>query len=193
MAHIGLHPAPGLGELIPGSFVVPSNPIVQPSYIPHIGELLPASFPVPQNPLIAAITSPPGYGLPNQPGLGCGCQPGGCGSGMCGSAAGMAGLGGDCGCIGGMCGCGMGQLGFADPMSLTLMAAAAILLLWMWAPGGSEYKKELRAAKTAYEDRVTRARGEHRGYKRAAKGAAKRIRGSLAGAAGERAVARKAA
>lgn len=57
-----------MGELLPGFFVVPQNPIwdnksrsVAPmgfagaKYIPHIGELLPGRFSVPQNPLIAQI------------------------------------------------------------------------------------------------------------------------------------------
>lgn len=187
MAHIGRHPAPGLGELIPGSFVVPSNPIVSPSYIPHIGELLPASFPIPQNPLIAAITSPPGYGLPNQPGLGCGCAPAGCGSGMCGGAAGLAGLGADCGCIGGMCGCGMGQLDFLGGSATLIVGAALLGLMWLLSsPGGKEYHQERAAAKRAYEDRLAKARSEHRGLRRLTRGAARGIRSRLKVASGER-------
>lgn len=63
------HPAPGiLGELMPGSFVVPQNPIwdnksraldpmgfVGVRYIPSIGEILPSRFTVPRNPLVAQI------------------------------------------------------------------------------------------------------------------------------------------
>lgn len=63
------HPAPGMGDLLPGFFVVPQNPLWDnksranapmgfaggPKYIPHIGELLPGRFAVPQNPLIAAV------------------------------------------------------------------------------------------------------------------------------------------
>lgn len=176
MAHIGRHPAPGLGELIPGSFVVPSNPIVQPSYIPHIGELLPASFPVPQNPLIAALDSPPGYGLPNSMGrLGCGCSTGGCGSGMCGD--GLSGLGADCGCIGGMCGCGegMGGLGlFEDPMSWMLLAGVGVLLMWMAAPGGREYRegkaKLEQQTRQTYQRQLAYLKAKSRGYRRVARG-----------------------
>lgn len=172
MAHIGIHPAPGFGELIPGSFVVPSNPIVPRSYIPNIGELLPASFSVPQNPLIAAIMSPPGCGLPNTgSGLGCGCSTG-CGSGMCGSQ-GLSGLGSDCGCVGGMCGCGMGNLGQfgMDPVTLAMLAGGLLLVYLVMAPGGSGYRHELVAAKSAYASRVAKARSEHRGYKRLGRGA----------------------
>jgi hypothetical protein len=168
-----------LGELIPGSFVVPSNPIVPSSYIPHIGELLPASFPVPQNPLIAAITSPPGYGLPNQPGLGCGCAPG-CGSGMCGGAQGMGALGSDCGCIGGMCGCGMGQ--FSDPASLLMMAGAALLLVWMMMPGGKGYRQERAKAETEYRSKVAGIKSRHKGYKRIARGTAGAVQRGLTAA-----------
>lgn len=54
---LGYHPAAGLGDLLPGSFVVPQNPIEagQVKYIPKIGDILPARFAVPQNPLIAAL------------------------------------------------------------------------------------------------------------------------------------------
>ena len=46
------HPAPGLGDLLPGFFVVPQNPIMDATtYVPRIGEILPGSFPVPQNPI----------------------------------------------------------------------------------------------------------------------------------------------
>lgn len=181
MAHIGHHPAPGLGELVPGSFVVPSNPIIAPSYIPHIGELLPASFPVPQNPLIAAISSPPGYGIPNSmQGLGCGCSTG-CGSGMCGDR-GMSGLGGDCGCIGGMCGCGMGGLGlFEDPMSMLLLAGGALLLWMVLAPGGKGYHQERDRAAAQYRTTVAGIKSKHRGYRRLTRGAAGAVgRGALA-------------
>lgn len=150
--------------------MVPSNPIIAPSYIPHIGELLPASFPIPQNPLIAAVMSPPGYGLPNQPGLGCGCSTG-CGSGMCGDQ-GMSGLGGDCGCIGGMCGCGMGGLGlglFEDPMSLLGLAAVALLGIWMIAPGGSDYREGRRKLKATYDKQVQYLKAKSRGYRRVAR------------------------
>ncbi len=52
MGMINYHPAPGLGDLLPGFFVVPQNPITQgTSYVPRIGDILPGSFPVPQNPI----------------------------------------------------------------------------------------------------------------------------------------------
>ncbi len=50
------HPAPGLGDLLPGFYVVPQNPLrwVEQGvgYVPHFGELMPAKFTVPENPLI---------------------------------------------------------------------------------------------------------------------------------------------
>ena len=174
MAHIGIHPAPGLGELIPGSFVVPSNPIVPRSYIPRVGELLPASFPVPQNPLIAAMQSPPGYGMPNSRGIGCGCSPG-CGSGMCGTGglsglSGLSELGSDCGCIGGMCGCGMSGLGQFDPVTLALIAGGLVLLYMVMAPGGSTYRQKRAELSREYGQKLTALRGRERGYKRVARG-----------------------
>lgn len=71
MAHLNFHPAPGFGDLLPGFFVVPQNPIrgastpMVPSVqaaaggqvvrVPHVGDLLPGQFPVPQNPIRAAM------------------------------------------------------------------------------------------------------------------------------------------
>ena len=51
---LNYHPAPGLGDLLPGFFVVPQNPITDTqgtTYVPRIGDILPGSFPVPQNPI----------------------------------------------------------------------------------------------------------------------------------------------
>lgn len=77
MAKLNRHPAPGFGDLLPGSFVVPQNPIAGQqaiSYIPKIGELLPGRFTVPQNPLIKTVRQ----GVAAMTGLGgCGCSTGG--------------------------------------------------------------------------------------------------------------------
>lgn len=103
--HLPYHPAPGFGDLLPGHFVVPQNPIrdagtaLVPSVqaaahnkvtrVAKMGDLLPGAFTVPQNPLLAAIMG----AEPSKPdahaakkavaklhGLGCGC---GC-AGACG-------------------------------------------------------------------------------------------------------------
>lgn len=71
MPHLRYHPAPGFGDLLPGFFVVPQNPL-QPGGTPlvpslqalsanritrrpHVGDLLPGQFAVPQNPLVNAL------------------------------------------------------------------------------------------------------------------------------------------
>lgn len=92
MSWIPYHPAPGFGELVPGAFVVPQNPIVDtkdPSvspdsfagngssgvkYIPRMAEILPSRFAVPQNPLIAQLRA----GMSSL--MGCCCGDGGSGS-----------------------------------------------------------------------------------------------------------------
>lgn len=87
------HPAPGLGDLLAGSFVVPQNPIDDVTYIPRIGEILPASFKVPQNPIKdymsgvrTQLAREPGKpGTLNGVGMGdCGCggSCGGCSGGL---------------------------------------------------------------------------------------------------------------
>lgn len=179
MAHIGYHPAPGLGVLMPGWFVVPNNPIRPVHRTPHIGELLPASFPVPQNPLISAMLTPPGSGMPNTgSGLGCGCSSG-CGSGMCtggGLRGGLSGLGSDCGCVGGMCGCGMGNLGqFNDPVTLAMIAGGLLLLYLFMAPGGRGYREKKAALQSEYSGKLTALKGRERGYKRIARGTTRRL------------------
>jgi hypothetical protein len=66
---INHHPAPGFGDLIPGFFVVPQNPIVDNKsralmpygfagdigYVPKFGDLMPSRLAVPSNPLIRAL------------------------------------------------------------------------------------------------------------------------------------------
>ena len=71
MSHIQRHPAPGFGDLMPGWYSVPQNPIRdagtalvpsansmgQVTRVPRMGELMAASFTVPQNPLMAALST----------------------------------------------------------------------------------------------------------------------------------------
>jgi hypothetical protein len=101
MSHIPFHPAIGFGDLLPGEFAVPQNPIRdagtplvpstvavmggQPYRIPHLGELLAGKFTVPQNPIRAVLQN--GYsGIP-QSGM-----PKGCGCTSCSHGAGMGDL-----------------------------------------------------------------------------------------------------
>jgi len=146
---IPVHPAPGLGDLLPGWFVVPQNPIRDAGTpvkanvtakaggavvkVPSMGELMPGMFTVPQNPLRQALASPPGTGVPGTKGLGCGtCH------GM-GDASGL-----------------MGSLASAGTSLQTTLTAQHTLLgvtlpTWAWAaiaiggymlvaPGGAEYR-----------------------------------------------------
>lgn len=84
------HPAPGLGDLLPGFYVVPQNPIKDATtYVPRIGEILPGSYAVPQNPikdymsgrlnLIGREPGVPGKINGKLSGCGCGGTCGGCG------------------------------------------------------------------------------------------------------------------
>jgi hypothetical protein len=106
MSNLAYHPAPGLGDLLTGYYVVPQNPLQMAqegvSVKPALGDFVAASFVVPQNPLLAQITgtvAPIGQGAAGTPlmrkkrptssmsglgGCGCGCSGGGggCGGGM---------------------------------------------------------------------------------------------------------------
>lgn len=158
MSHLNFHPAPGLGDLLPGMFVVPSNPIrdagtaLVPSVqatapnqvlrVKGIGELLQAAFTVPQNPIIRTLAS--GGPCNGMAGLGCGC---GCG---------MSGLGDTAGT-------GSWTDFFTESTIISgipngLIYGGGLALAYMLlAPGGSEYRKKSRALRSQY-----------RGYKRAA-------------------------
>src|SRR3972149_2183549 len=98
MAQINYHPAPGLGDLLPGFHTVPQNPFKgEPiTYQPRIGEILPASYSVPQNPIkdymggrLHQIAREPGAeGVLNGKVVGVGCGDVGCGGiGNCGCAS----------------------------------------------------------------------------------------------------------
>ncbi len=68
MSRLQYHPAPGIGEILPGFYVVPQNPLralsAEPvrqlgiTRTPHIGELVAANYVVPQNPLRKALGMP---------------------------------------------------------------------------------------------------------------------------------------
>lgn len=82
--NISHHPAPGLGELLPGFFVVPQNPVTDAvRYIPNLGDIMPGAFVVPQNPVVDRATGnvvPIGTSKGMGGGCGCGCGGhGGCG------------------------------------------------------------------------------------------------------------------
>jgi hypothetical protein len=103
-ANISFHPAPGLGDLMPGWFAVPQNSVTNRgpggpvTYTPTIGDILPGSFVVPQNPIkdyTKGQVKLIGQSNPSAPGMingkpvtgmgdcGCGCGGGGgCGGGL---------------------------------------------------------------------------------------------------------------
>jgi hypothetical protein len=162
MSHIPFHPAVGFGDLLPGSFAVPANPIRdagtalvptnfavtgnRPYRVPGIGELLSAKFTVPQNPLRNTLVN-----------------------GWSGTAPKLSG----CGCSGGGCGCGGHGMGDLSDFTAWLQTASvggvpnwliyggAAVAAWMiFMPGGSEYRTKSRALRSQY-----------RGYRRASRSA----------------------
>jgi hypothetical protein len=153
MANLNIHPAPGLGDLTQGFFVVPQNPLQLAqegvSRVRTLGEFLDASFVVPQNPLMDYVANrvrPLGQGGPSLAGLGCG---------------------GDCGCgCGGSCGGGGGgglgaldlstitnlasedSLGFGLPnWGYAAVAAAAYMFLFAGSTGPSRVARVRRASR----------------------------------------------
>ena len=84
------HPAPGLGDILPGWYALPQNPIVNPvTYRPGMGEILPGAYVLPHNPLadrlyadspIRPVNSPNPEGDVVPASGGCGCAS--CAGGM---------------------------------------------------------------------------------------------------------------
>jgi len=99
--NIAFHPAPGLGDLLPGWYAVPQDPITAAAkgvtYTPGIGDILPAAFVVPQNPVkdfvagqVKLIGQGQGSGKGNvHKDCGCGCG----GAGTCAGAGAGSGAG----------------------------------------------------------------------------------------------------
>lgn len=167
MSHIPFHPAPGFGELLPGNFVVPQNPITGDrevvARVPTIGELLAAHFVVPQNPLLRELT---------KGNCGCGCNGSGNGNGGCDKANGMSGTG----LMGTLTGMGFastgdtpggngGSLNF-DPQAIisgnaglltyAVLGGGALLLMSLLSSRGSKYREAAESLRKRYPRRGAR-------------------------------------
>jgi hypothetical protein len=166
--NINVHPAPGFGELLPGFFVVPHNPITPVSRVPRIGELVAAKFSIPENPLTRALVGDNGL------------QPQGSRS------VSMSAIG-SCGCIGSMCGqgcegLGMGQLpGGLEAVSgfLPWILGGAVVLWMLSRPGGRAYHQERARAESEYQSKVSGIKARHKGYKRVARSASTAVQRGL--------------
>jgi hypothetical protein len=152
MAHLSFHPAPGLGDLLAGYFVVPQNPIrdagtplvpsVQATHpnkvmrVKHIGELLRASFTVPQNPLIRTLAD--GGQTSGMAGLGCS------GLGCLGATGVFGGETTDTGSF-----LTSDSLGVGFP-NWGIIAASGLVAWMLFMPGGSEYRRKKRELASQY-------------------------------------------
>ena len=161
MPYLSFHPAPGVGDLLPGWFVVPQNPIKPVTMQQNMGDFLPAQFAVPQNPINNnAILKTLAVGV-NTAAMGCAsCQY---------RAANLNGMGG----------LGLGDLGYFTSFDPTTWGMAewatigigAFILFGAFRPSGSEYQKAVAAAKAQYRDAVTKAKTRYpRVYSRVRRG-----------------------
>lgn len=92
---LGHHPAPGLGEMLPGWFDVPQNPIANGvRYTRGVGEIIGAAYTVPQNPVKDFMKGQvKALGTQGVGDCGCGCGgAGGCGGGQL-NGIGLSGIG----------------------------------------------------------------------------------------------------
>jgi hypothetical protein len=122
-----------------------------PTRIPHLGELMPGMFAVPQNPVLDAMASvnvvKPVAGA-GMSGLGCGCVSGLCGCGGSGSGSGMSGLGFDLQTTWDSVVTTASQPYLGVPLWGWGLGAVAVLMLM--SPGGSDYRRERRALRSKY-------------------------------------------
>ena len=153
MNRLPIHPAPGLGDLTSGFFVVPQNPLQMAregvTRIPTLGEFMAGSFPVPQNPVFDYASGRVRMLGQGMSGVGCGC-------------------GGRCGGGSGGCGCG-GGMGALDLSSITTLIQQDSLGLGLpnWgylAAGVIAYMFLFGTAGGTGTSRAYRARKAYRSY-----------------------------
>jgi hypothetical protein len=143
MSHIPFHPAPGFGELMPGDFVVPQNPITAASkgvrYIARMGELMPGQFSIPQNPIVKNFqTGMQGMGTKGCAGMGCD------GAGFMGSMAGgsLAGMGN----LGEIDWEGLKPANWSTTMKWAV-GAGVVLMILMYRPDKDSMKADMAKAR----------------------------------------------
>ena len=149
MPNCPFHPAPGLGDLVPGMFVVPMNPITAASggvtYVPRIGDLVRAHYTVPMNPLVPGMS-------------GCGCPYRDAGMGALDLGAAWDSVTTTVGSVWDSAKSAIGATG-VNPW--VLGGAAAVVALLLFRPGGSEYSRAMSAAKSRYREEVGRIRARY--------------------------------
>lgn len=166
MSHIGIHPAPGLGDMVPGWFVIPNNPIrdgqsaTGVGYIPHIGELIPAKFGIPENPIIRGLA--------------------GCGMGYCGNnnapnaQLGMGAWYNDLwSSVESSASNLKAQVDTAIPQTADWpwyywagVVGVAVVAIQLLTPGGTAYSSARREARAKYKAEVAGLRAKYRGVRR---------------------------
>ena len=166
MSMIAYHPAPGLGLMLPGWFVVPNNPFEARQaigYQPTLGEIMPARFAVPENPLLRALS----LGAAPK----CLCSSMGCGMGC--PTHGMAGLpemweqvkSTATGAWSTVTGAVSGALA-GGWTTYALLGGGALVLYMMLARGGG-YRSAARRARQEYRAKIAGLKAQHgRRYKR---------------------------
>jgi hypothetical protein len=146
MAWITHHPAPGFGDLLPGWFVVPQNPITQPhemKRVQSVGEFLPARLLTPYNPLVNALQT-------------VGRAPGDKGGGK----VGLMGLGEfNLSAFTGNIGDTFKSL--STTQWIMIGGGVLVVLMLLARPGKSEYQSAVRRAKEQYREAIAAARRKY--------------------------------
>jgi hypothetical protein len=147
MAWINHHPAPGFGDLLPGWFVVPQNPITQPhemKRVQGVGEFLPARLLTPYNPLLDSLRT-------------------------VGRPAGSVG-GGKVGLMGGLGEFNLSDItgdigdavkGISTTQWLMIGGAVLVLVVLVSRPGRSQYREAVARAKEQYRSAVAAAKRKY--------------------------------
>ena len=146
--------AVGMGELMPGTYTVPMNPITagngQIVYVPSMGELLRAHYTLPQNPLKRSLGGC---------GLGCGC-PGTYDGGM--GALDLSGAWDSVtNTVSNVWDTAKSAISSTGLNPWVVGGGVALLALLLFRPGGSEYSRAMSAAKSRYREEVGRIRARY--------------------------------
>lgn len=171
MSHIPFHPAPGFGELMPGDFVVPQNPITMAqngvSRIARMGELMPGQFSIPQNPIKRNFeTGMQGMGTKGCAGIGCDS------GGFTGSLAGGNGLG----FMDDVDWEGLSPTNWSTGMKWAV-GAGVVLMILLYRPGKQSMREELAEARRSIRKKYGRVGSR---AKRAIGGAVEGIKSAAA-------------
>ena len=168
MNMLPFHPAPSsVGELLPGQFSIPNNPISDAhsiaaansvTYRARLAELMPARFSIPENPLLRELT-----GMSSLRG----CRS--CEVGFVRGVNGLNGFTDDIKAWYDKAVVSASDLFAGGDWTKWAMIGGGVLLLFSLMPGGSSYRGQMKSLRSKQREERKSLRRKYRGYRRAAR------------------------